>query len=85
MGQLANIGVLHITLKGKGKTVQAASINWDALINAPQKREVAPMVSVRIPTPLIEATKAEAARREVSYSVLFRQALVKLLQDAGAE
>jgi predicted DNA binding CopG/RHH family protein len=70
-------------LKGKGNIVQSASINWDAMINAPQKREAAPMVSVRIPQPLIDATKVEAARRGISHSVLFREALVKLLRDAG--
>jgi hypothetical protein len=42
-------------LKGKGNIVQSASINWDAMINAPQKREAAPMVSVRTPQPLIDA------------------------------
>jgi predicted DNA binding CopG/RHH family protein len=72
-------------LKGRGNIVQSASINWDAMINAPQKREAAPMVSVRIPQPLIDATKVEAARRGISYSVLFREALVKLLRDAGKQ
>jgi predicted DNA binding CopG/RHH family protein len=50
------------------------------LINAPQKREAAPMVSVRIPQPLIDASKAEAARRGIPYSVLFREALVAMLR-----
>ena len=80
MGQLANIGVLSIMLKGKGNTVHTATIDWDAMINAPQKREAAPMVSVRIPQPLIDASKAEAARRGIPYSVLFREALVAMLR-----
>jgi predicted DNA binding CopG/RHH family protein len=81
MGQCTNIGVLRIMLKGKGNTVQTASINWDAMINAPQKREAAPMVSVRIPQALIDASKAEAGKRGIPYSVLFREALVKLLRE----
>jgi predicted DNA binding CopG/RHH family protein len=68
--------------KGKGTTMQATTINWDAMINAPQKREVAPMVSIRIPQPLIDASKAEAAKRGIPYSVLIREAIVRLLRDA---
>jgi predicted DNA binding CopG/RHH family protein len=37
------------------------------------------MVSVRMPQPLIDAAKSEAAKRRIPYSVLFREALVKLL------
>jgi predicted DNA binding CopG/RHH family protein len=66
-------------LETKGKHMQAA-VNWDAMINAPQKREAAPMVSVRIPQPLIDASKAEAVRRGIPYSVLFREALVAMLR-----
>ena len=47
-------------------------------------RKVAPdtMVSIRIPQALIDAAKSEAAKRGIPYSVLFREALVKLLKDA---
>jgi hypothetical protein len=62
-------------------TMQTASIDWPAMINAPQKREAAPMVSIRIPQALIDASKAEAAKRGIPYSVLFREALVKLLRE----
>ena len=68
-------------LKGKGNTVQAASINWDAMIK-PRKTEPDTMVSIRVPPALIDAAKAEAAKRGIPYSVLFREALVKLLRDA---
>jgi predicted DNA binding CopG/RHH family protein len=39
------------------------------------------MVSIRIPQPLIYATKTEAAKRGIPYSVLVREALVKLLKE----
>jgi predicted DNA binding CopG/RHH family protein len=80
MDQSSDIGAIRFMLKGKGNTVQTASIDWSAMINAPQKREPAPMVSVRIPQPLIDASKAEAARRGIPYSVLFREALVTMLR-----
>jgi predicted DNA binding CopG/RHH family protein len=58
-----------------------AAINWDAMIK-PRKVDPDTMVSIRIPQPLIDAAKAEAAKRGIPYSVLFREALVKLLRDA---
>jgi predicted DNA binding CopG/RHH family protein len=73
---------MRINFKGKGKTVHTASVNWDEMIKQPHKSEPAPMVSTRIPQPLIDAAKAEAAKRGIPYSVLFREALVKLLRDA---
>jgi predicted DNA binding CopG/RHH family protein len=56
-------------------------MDWDAMI---KPRKVAPdtMVSIRIPRPLINAAKSEAAKRGIPYSVLFREALVTLLKDA---
>jgi predicted DNA binding CopG/RHH family protein len=55
-------------------------LELDAMI---KPRKVAPdtMVSIRIPKPLIDAAKSEAAKRGIPYSVLFREALVKLLKD----
>jgi predicted DNA binding CopG/RHH family protein len=62
--------------------VQATAIDWNAMIK-PRKTEPDTMVSIRIPKPLIVAAKAEAAKRGIPYSVLFREALVRLLQDMG--
>jgi predicted DNA binding CopG/RHH family protein len=67
-------------MKGKGAIVHTASINWDAMIRT-HKSDPAPMVSTRIPQPPIDAAKAEAAKRGIPYSVLFREALVKLLRE----
>lgn len=54
-------------------------MDWDAMI---KPRKVAPdtMVSIRIPQPLIDAAKSEAAKRGIPYSVLFREALVTMLR-----
>jgi predicted DNA binding CopG/RHH family protein len=57
------------------------NLDWDALIKSQHKSDPAPMVSTRIPQPLIDAAKSEAAKRGIPYSVLFREALVKLLKD----
>jgi predicted DNA binding CopG/RHH family protein len=67
-------------MKGKGAIVHRAFINWDAMIRT-YKSDPAPMVSTRIPQPLIDAAKAEAAKRGIPYSVLFREALVKILRE----
>jgi predicted DNA binding CopG/RHH family protein len=56
------------------------NLDWDAMVRAPQKREAAPMVSIRIPQPLIDAAKTEAEKRGIPYSVLFREALVAMLR-----
>jgi predicted DNA binding CopG/RHH family protein len=66
----------------KGKDMQTA-INWDDMVRAPQKREPAPMLSIRMPQPLIDAAKDEAAKRGIPYSVLIREAIVRLLKDAA--
>jgi predicted DNA binding CopG/RHH family protein len=57
------------------------ALDWDAMIKS---RKAAPdaMVSIRIPQPLIDAAKDAAAKRGIPYSVLFREALVKLLREA---
>jgi predicted DNA binding CopG/RHH family protein len=57
-----------------------AAINWDAMIK-PRKTEPDTMVSIRVPQPLLDAAKGEAAKRGIPYSALFREALVKLLED----
>jgi hypothetical protein len=64
--------------KTKGKGMRAA-VNWDAMIK-PRKTEPDTMVSIRVPQPLIDAAKTEAARRGIPYSVLFREALVAMLR-----
>jgi hypothetical protein len=66
MGQHANIGVSRIMLKGKGNTVHTATIDWDAMIK-PRKTEPDTMVSIRVPQPLMDAAKDEAAKRGISY------------------
>jgi predicted DNA binding CopG/RHH family protein len=70
-------------LQREREAVNRATIDWSAMIN-PRKVEPDTMVSIRVPQPLIDAAKAEAVRRGIPYSVLFREALVKLLQDAEA-
>jgi predicted DNA binding CopG/RHH family protein len=67
--------------KEKGKDMQSAmqKLDWDASIKT-HKSDPAPMVSTRIPQPLIDAAKAEAAKRGIPYSVLFREALVTMLR-----
>ena len=54
------------------------ALDWDAMIK-PRKAAPDAMVSIRMPQPLIDAAKAEAARRGIPYSVLFREALVTML------
>jgi hypothetical protein len=66
MGQHANIGVSRIMLKGKGNTVHTATIDWDAMIK-PRKTEPDTVVSIRVPQPLIDAAKGEAAKRGIPY------------------
>ena len=58
------------------------NLDWDALVKSPHKSDPAQMVSTRIPQPLIDAAKDAAAKRGIPYSVLFREALVKLLREA---
>jgi predicted DNA binding CopG/RHH family protein len=66
----------------KGKAMYAA-IDLNAMID-PRKSEPDTMLSIRMPRPLIDAAKGEAAKRGIPYSVLIREALVRLLQqDAG--
>jgi predicted DNA binding CopG/RHH family protein len=65
----------------KGKDMLAA-IDLDAMIK-PRKAEPDTMLSIRVPRPLIEAAKDEAAKRGIPYSVLIREAIVKLLKDAA--
>jgi predicted DNA binding CopG/RHH family protein len=65
--------------KTKGQDMLAA-INWDAMIK-PRKTEPDTMVSIRVPQPLLDAAKGEAAKRGIPYSVLIREAIVKLLRD----
>jgi predicted DNA binding CopG/RHH family protein len=65
--------------KTKGKDMIAA-IDLDAMIK-PRKSEPDTMLSIRMPRPLIDAAKDEAAKRGISYSVLIREAIVKLLKE----
>jgi predicted DNA binding CopG/RHH family protein len=66
----------------KGNAMHMTSLDWDAMIK-PRKTAPDAMVSIRIPRPLIDATKDEAAKRGIPYSVLIREALVKLLREAA--
>jgi predicted DNA binding CopG/RHH family protein len=66
----------------KGNAMYAA-IDLDAMIK-PRKSAPDTMLSIRMPRPLIDAAKGEAAKRGIPYSVLIREALVKMLKDAGA-
>jgi len=67
--------------KSKGKYMLAA-MDYDAMIK-PRKTEPDTMLSIRMPRPLIEAAKTEAAKRGIPYSVLIREAIVALLRDAA--
>jgi predicted DNA binding CopG/RHH family protein len=67
----------------KGKDMQNASIDWNAMVKAPRTTEPDIMVSIRMPRPLIDASKSEAIKRGIPYSVLIREALVKLLRDGS--
>jgi predicted DNA binding CopG/RHH family protein len=57
------------------------ALDWDPIVK-PRKAAPDAMVSTRVPQQLIDAAKGEAAKRGIPYSVLFREALVKLLRDA---
>ena len=59
-----------------------AAMDYDAMIK-PRKTEPDTMLSIRMPRPLIEAAKTEAAKRGIPYSVLIREAIVALLRDAA--
>jgi predicted DNA binding CopG/RHH family protein len=68
--------------KGKEQHMQTSrALDWDAMVKA-HKAVPDAMVSIRAPQPLIDAAKDEAAKRGIPYSVLIRQALVKLLREA---
>jgi predicted DNA binding CopG/RHH family protein len=43
-----------------------------------------PMFAVRVPVPLIEAIKAQAAERKVPYSVVVREALSRYVEGEAA-
>jgi predicted DNA binding CopG/RHH family protein len=66
-------------LKGKDMQTAMQTMDWDAMIK-PRKAAPDAMVSIRIPQPLIDAAKSEAAKRGIPYSVLFREALVTMLR-----
>jgi predicted DNA binding CopG/RHH family protein len=68
-------------LKGKDMQTAMQTLDWEAMIK-PRKAAPDAMVSIRVPQPLIDAAKDEAAKRGIPYSVLFREALVKLLREA---
>ena len=46
--------------------MHTATIDWDAMIK-PRKTEPDTMVSIRVPQPLIDAAKDEAAKRGIPY------------------
>jgi predicted DNA binding CopG/RHH family protein len=59
------------------------TLDWDAMIK-PRKAAPDVMVSIRVPQPLIDAAKDEAAKRGMPYSVLIREALVAMLRKDAA-
>ena len=46
--------------------MHTATIDWDAMIK-PRETEPDTMVSIRVPQPLIDAAKDEAAKRGIPY------------------